>query len=163
MYQYPSGGQESVAPQRPPAPPSVQTAVKFMYAGAALSAIGLIIGLVTIHSLRAAILKRDPNYSTSQVHGAEVALVGGIVLVAIIGVGLWLWMAWANGRGKSWARIVASVLFAINTLDLVLSLSQPHAVLSLLFQILIWLAGLGAIVFLWRSESSSYFSAGRIA
>ena len=163
MYQYPSGGQEPVAPQRPSAPPSVLTAVKFMYAGAALSAVGLIIGLLTVHSVRAAVLKKYPHYTSAQVHSVEVAVVGGVVLVALIGIGLWLWMAWANGRGKNWARNVAPVLFGINTLDLLLSVSRPHAVLSLLLSLLTWLAGLGAIVFLWRSESSAYFSAGRTA
>jgi UDP-N-acetylmuramyl pentapeptide phosphotransferase/UDP-N-acetylglucosamine-1-phosphate transferase len=113
--------------------------------------------------VRAAGLKKYPHSTSAQVHSVEVAVVGGVVLVALIGIGLWLWMAWANGRGKNWARIVATVLFGINTLDLLLSVSRPHAVLSLLLSLLTWLAGLGAIVFLWRSESSAYFSAGRTA
>ena len=161
MYQYPTGGGQEPLPQRPAAPPSVLTAVKFMYAGAALSALGFIISLVTVSSVRTAIRKADPSYTSAQIHTAEIAVVGGAVLVGLIGVGLWLWMAWANGRGRSWARIVASVLFAINTLDLFLSLARPHAVLGLVFSLLVWLAGLGAIVFLWRSESSAYFSASK--
>lgn len=161
MYQYPTGGGQGPLPQRPAAPPSVLTAVKFMYAGAALSALGFIISLVTVSSVRTAIRKADPSYTSAQIHTAEIAVVGGAVLVGLIGVGLWLWMAWANGRGRSWARIVASVLFAINTLDLFLSLARPHAVLGLVFSLLVWLAGLGAIVFLWRSESSAYFSASK--
>ena len=48
MYQpYPSGGQPA-EPLRPPAPAPVLTAVKLMYAGAAVSAAGLIIGLALV-------------------------------------------------------------------------------------------------------------------
>lgn len=38
--------------------------------------------------------------------GVTVGIVSGIVGGAI-GVGLWILMAWANGKGKTWARIVA--------------------------------------------------------
>lgn len=158
MYQYPSGGGQEPVPQRAAAPPSIQTAVRFMYAGAALSAIEFIIAFVTIGSYRSAIRKADPNYTASQVHSAEVVIVGTAVVVGLIGIGLWLWMAWANGRGQRWARIVSTVLFALSTLDLVGALARPHSVLGLLFSLLVWLAGLGAIVFLWRADSSAYFS-----
>ena len=48
MHQpYPSSGQPA-GPLRPPAPAPVLTAVKLMYAGAAVSAVGLIIGLALI-------------------------------------------------------------------------------------------------------------------
>ena len=48
MYQpYPSSGQP-IEPLRPPAPTSVLTAVKLMYAGAAVSAVELITGLALI-------------------------------------------------------------------------------------------------------------------
>ena len=48
MYQpYPSGGQ-SAEPERPPAPAPVRTAVKLMYAGAAVWTVVLISALVLI-------------------------------------------------------------------------------------------------------------------
>jgi hypothetical protein len=46
-------------------------------------------------------------------------------------------------------------------LFLVLSLARPHASLGLVFNLLVWLAGLGAVIMLWRSESSAYFSQPR--
>jgi len=160
MYQpYPTGGQGPVAPPEAPAPPPVQNAVKLMYAGAALSAIEIIIGLTTIGSLRTAIHDAYPNYSESQIHTAEVAGIAIAVVIGAIAIGLWLWMAWANGRGRSWARIVASVLFALNTIDLLTLVARPHSVISLVLAILVWLAGLGAIYFLWQRESSAYFQA----
>ncbi len=159
MYQpYPSGGQMP-EPQRPGPPQPIQMAVKLMYAGAALSAVDLIVGLLTIGSLKTAIRKADPTFTSSQIHTAEVGLVGFAVFFGLVGIGLWLWMAVANNRGKSWARIVGTVLFGLNTLFLVLSLVRPHASVGLVFSLVVWLAGLGAVVLLWRPESSQYFTA----
>jgi hypothetical protein len=42
----------------------------------------------------------------------------------------------------------------------VLNLARAAVSLSLVFVILIWLIGLGAIVLLWRRESSQFFAAG---
>jgi len=134
-------------------------AVRFMYAGAALSAIEIIIGLTTIGSLKSAIRSQYPHYTTSQIHTAEVAGVVVAVVIGAIAIGLWLWMAWANGRGRNWARIIATVLFAFNTVDLLTLVARPHSAISLVFALLVWLVGLGAIFFLWQRESTAYFQA----
>ena len=39
-----------------------------------------------------------------------------LVVVGLIGVGLWLWMAQKNKAGKNWARITSTVFFALDTL-----------------------------------------------
>ncbi len=88
-----------------------------------------------------------------------MAGVAVAVVIGAIAIGLWLWMAWANGRGKNWARIIATVLFAFNTIDLLTLLARPHSAISLVLALLVWLAGLGAIFFLWQRESSAYFRA----
>lgn len=159
MYQpYPSSTGEPPEPQRPPVPNSVQTAVKLMYAGAALSLIELIVGLITIGSVRSAIRKAFPHYTASQLHAAEVTSVAVGVVVGLISIGLWVWMARANGAGHNYARITGTVFFGLNTLFLLLSLARPHASLGLIFNILVWLVGLGAVIMLWRKESAPYFS-----
>ena len=160
MYQpYPSGAQMPDQPQRPVAPAPVQMAVKLMYAGAALSGISLILFLATISSLKSAIIKKYPHYTASHVHSLQNQEIIGAIIAGLIAIGLWIWMARANGAGKSWARILASVFFGLSTLQLLVSLAQPYAVLGLLFSLVVWLAGLGAIVLLWRKESGSYFAA----
>lgn len=158
MYQpYPSGSQ--MPEQRPVAPAPVLMAVKLMYVGAALQAIGLALTAATIGSFKSAVLKQHPLYTTSQLHTAErAALIAGI-FSGLVAIGLWIWMARANGAGKKWARIVASVLFGINTLDLLSSAVQVHTGVELAFGGLVWLAGLGAIILLWRGESSQYIAA----
>jgi hypothetical protein len=158
MYQpYPSSAGEPPGPQQPSAPNSVQTAVKLMYAGAALSLVELIVGLITIGSVRSAIRKAFPHYTASQLHAAEVTSVAVGVVVGLISIGLWVWMARANGAGHNYARITGTVFFGLNTLFLLLSLARPHAGLGLVFNILVWLVGLGAVIMLWRKESGPYF------
>jgi hypothetical protein len=157
MYQpYPTSGQPQ-EPQPTQPPGSVLNAVKLMYAGAALSAVGIIISLVTISSLKTAIQARDPNFTTTQLHAAEGVAVGSVVIGGLIAIGLWLWMAWANGKGRNWARILSSVLFGVNTLDLLLSIAQPHAAIGLVFSLVVWLVGLGAIVLIWSKQSAPFY------
>ena len=162
----PSG--QPTAPLRPSAPAPVLTAVKLMYAGAAVSVAGLIIGLALIivdidvaargqflgHSLAA----QKPLVIT-------VWMVFGLVVIA-----LWLWMARANGQGRTWARIVSTVLFGLASLQLPGGFTKPvsHAgfgatVLyyggTVLF-VAAWLVGAAAVWLLWRPASSAFFKQG---
>jgi hypothetical protein len=159
MYQpYPSGSQMPEQP-RPAAPAAVLMAVRLMYVGAGLSVVQLIVGLLSIGSLKAAILRDHPGYTTAQLNDAKASLLAAAVLFGVVAVGLWVWMARANGAGKGWARIVASVLFVLGTIDLVGTAGQAHAVASLAFGVLVWVAGVGAIILLWRGDSRRYFAA----
>ena len=157
MYQpYPSTDQP-VEPDKPPAPQSVLNAVKLMYAGAVVSAISLIISLVSIGGTKDAIRKARPSLTAAQVNQLNTFIIALAVVSGVIGVALWLWMARKNGQGKNWARILSTVLFGLATLDMFGVLSQPKTVLGLVFPVLTWLIGLGAIVFLWRKESTEFF------
>jgi hypothetical protein len=157
MYEpYPAAGP---APDpRPTQPPrSVLNAVRLMYAGAALELIALIIAVATRASLKVAIVARHPLYGPAQVHQAEVARAVPLVIGALIAIGLWLWMAWANNRGKNWARVLSAVFFGINTLDLFISFFVVRATATMIVGVVIWLVGLMAIVLLFREESVPFF------
>jgi hypothetical protein len=153
---YPSAGQP-VQSERPPAPQSVLNAVKLMYAGAVVSAISLILSLTTTGSLKSAIRKHYPHYDTAQVNHLYNQIIVAAIVSAVIGILLWLIMAYTNGKGMGWARIVSCVLFAFNTIGLIAFFRQPETVVSLIFEVLVWLVGLGAIYFLWRPDSSAFF------
>ena len=156
MYQpYPSAGQ-APEPARSEPPPSVVQAVRLMYAGAVVSAVSLVVGLATTGSLRTALHKSNPSLTPSQLHTAQTALVVGSVIIGLIGIGLWVWMARTNQAGKSWARIVAAVLFGLDTLFLLLGVARAGS--GTLVSILTWLIGGGAVILLWRKESSEYFA-----
>jgi hypothetical protein len=157
MYQpYPSGGQP-VEPLRPAAPAPVLTAVKLMYAGAAVSTVSLIISLTDIGGSKAAIRKAKPTLTVAQVNQLNTFIITLAIVSGLVGIGLWLWMARANGQGKSWARIVSTVLFCLATLDLVGVFGEPKTALSLVFPLLTWLVGLAAVYLLWRPASTAFF------
>ena len=161
MYEnYPStdaGGQLPETPTERPLPTSVQTAVRLMYAGAIISGLSFILGLVTIGSVRHTLEKDYPSYSASKISSLVNAEIAIVVVAGIIGVGLWLWLAWANKRGKNWARITGTVLFVLYTIDLILVAARSASGVSTVFAIVTWLVGLGATIMLWRRDSTAYF------
>ena len=168
MYQpYPGSDQPPAqsgqfdAPVRPPIPQSVTRAVQVMYLGAIASLVGIIIELLTRHSLRTYISdhatrngKRLTAVQVADTYHAELVV---LVVVGLIGVGLWIWMAQMNKAGKNWARITSTVLFGIETLTVLEALRGPRKIIDLVFPILTWLVGLAAIWFLWQRESSAFF------
>jgi hypothetical protein len=158
----PSAGQMP-EPVHPGPPPSVVMAVRLMYTGAVVSALSLIVGLATVGSFRASIRtslhKANPKVTPAQVHNIETIFVVGSVGFQVISIGLWVWMALMNKAGKSWARIVAIVLFGLNTLSLLLGVARTGAASGILVSVLIWLIGLGAVIYLWRRDASEYFTA----
>jgi len=157
MYEpYPAAG--PVPASQPIQPPrAVLNAVRLMYAGAALELLALIIAVATRASLKVAILVRHPLYNPAQVHHAEAARAVPLVVGALIAIGLWLWMAWANSRGRNWARVLSAVFFGINTFDLFISFFVVRATATTVIGFVIWLVGLVAIVLLFSKESAAFF------
>ena len=165
MHQpYPSSGQ-LVGPLRPLAPAPVLTAVKLMYAGAAVSAVYLIILLAIVIGDTKAVHASWNGHRLATAPAITLGIVPGLVVIA-----LWLWMARANRQGRNWARILSTVLFGLATLQLIKLISdlpQPvsHAGfgatvlnygVTALFAA-VWLVGAAAAWLLWRPASSAFF------
>jgi hypothetical protein len=147
-----------VAPAVLQPPKSVQTAVRLMYAGAILTAVGIVIdGLYVVfsNSLRTS----HPHATAAQIHATKEALIVALAFSGLIEIGLWIFVARANRAGMKWARIVAAVFFGIYTVYQAYSLPQGATVADIITTSLIWLAGLAATYFLWQRESTSYFNA----
>ena len=142
MYQpYPGGDQppqqsgqlgQSGAPVPMPIPQSVTRAVQVMYLGALASLVGIIIELLTRHSLRTFIAdhatRNGKRLTATQVADTYHAELVVLVVVGLIGIGLWIWMAQSNKAGKNWARITSTVFFAIDTLGAIGGLAGGCAV-----------------------------------
>ena len=154
---YPSAGRmPGPVPSEPP--PSVVMAVRLMYAGAVVSALSLIVGLATVGSLRNSLHKAQPKLTPAQLHDLQTVVIVGSIFIGVVSIGLWIWMALMNKAGRPWARIVATVLFGLDTLFLLLGVARAGAAAGTLVSILTWLIGLGAIIYLWRKDASAYFS-----
>ncbi len=129
-----------------------------MYAGAIVSAITFVLGIVTVGSTRTALKKAYPKYTAHQISQVLTADVIIGIVVGLLSVGLWVFLARACQRGRNWARIIGTVLFALDTLLILLSVSRFKGGVAVLVDLVIWLIGLAAIVLLWRKESSAFFA-----
>jgi hypothetical protein len=148
----------------PQSAPTVRAAVRLMHAGAAISAVYLIISLAIIIGGNKAGHATLNGHRLTAVQASHlypliitVAIASGLVVIAP-----WLWMARANGQGRNWARTLSTVLFGLATLELISVL--PQSVISvgltglgLTFWAPTWLVGLAAVWLLWRPASSAFF------
>jgi hypothetical protein len=139
-------------------PPSIRLAVRLMWLGAALSVLGIFFSLAQRDETRDLIADANPSYSESQLDTETDAAMTRAVVGALIAAGLWLLMAQTNGKGRPWARIVATVLGAINGLFLLLflvaglltGLGVVSALASLVLAVTI-------LMLLYRPESNRYY------
>jgi hypothetical protein len=169
--QYPGGGEMPAAPPKPPPPDTVQNAFRLMLAGAALQVIGIISAVAQIGTIRSMI--RDRVAERSDASSVDVPTlvnvsIATVVVVGLIGAGVWIWMAFANRAGKNWARITSTVFFGIATLSLLsnlavrasdstMSVGSSGTTVGTVLNVLMWLVGLATIIFLWHRRSGPYF------
>jgi hypothetical protein len=149
----PSSGQPA-SPLRLSAPEPVLDAVKLMYGGAAGTVVQLIIALFFIGDIKVYHLTALGHHlTTAQLSHLRPLIITLVIAVALVLVGLWLWMARAVGQGRSWARILSTVLFGLATLEL----TGIHGIAQLFWAMLTWLTGLVAVWLLWRPASTAFF------
>jgi hypothetical protein len=144
-------------------PASIATAVKLMYVGASLSLISALSILFLRDTFRAAVVKAAstarPPMTSTQVDAAVNIGIAAAVISGVLGAGLWLWMAYANGKGRKWARIVATVFFGLSVLSALSSVLQHGPAVSLALSVLTLVLGAYTIYLLYRPESSQYYAA----
>jgi hypothetical protein len=158
MYQPYQGSDTQLPPtQRPPAPASVRTAVRAMYAGAVASLLGIVVDILTTGATRTAIARKSPHLTASQVTSTQHVLIAGFIAGGVIAAVVWIVLARSCQAGRGWARITGTALFALATVDTFAGLTAPIAALARIWALVVWLAGLTAVVFLWRRASSAFF------
>src|ERR1700749_2289708 len=98
-----------------------------MYAGAAFSVLSAVLDGVWIRGSVAPVFVRDleaQNPASNLPDAATLTsdigagVIAGVVILAVIMVSLWLWMAWKNRTGRNWARIVSTVFFGLSCTSL---------------------------------------------
>jgi hypothetical protein len=153
---YPSAPPVPLTPPPVPAPTSVMTAVRLMYAGAAFTALEAV-GIIVV---AAALIKK---HSTTIATTGHTTSLGGVVAITIffslIEIGLWLGIAQACRNGRNWARVTGTVLFGLHTLGFLGVITNAHSGLALtkLLTTIGWLIACGAVVFLWQRPSGEFF------
>ena len=138
-----------------PRPRSVRAAVRLMLAGAVAELAGLITVLVTSGAVRAAVAARDP----AAMHALMVHQVSAMVGCPIA-IGLWVWLASANGKGKDWARMLSGACFGVCTLTVLGLLAQhaaTHAPADVIAAAVVWAIGLASVVLIFTPAAGRYY------
>jgi hypothetical protein len=151
--------QSLAGPATPPA--TVQRAIMLVYGGAATTTVYLIAALATMGSLKSALVSANKAakhpLTASQINGEATGYIIYVIFVAVVAIVLWLWMARMNGQGKNWARVTATVLFCLWTVNTFGTITETRLILALVFPVIAWLFGLGAVFLLWRPDSTAFF------
>jgi hypothetical protein len=135
-------------------------------------------------SLFTTIEAADASGSGSQmpIGGIKDLILVSSVVVGIVAVLIWLWIAWKNRAGRNWARVVATVFFALSCLGLpelltggrlstmpstftatdgatiaLPPLAMPAWVIAACA--VNWLLGLAIVILLWQRAASQYYNA----
>ncbi|MGH3415371.1 MAG: hypothetical protein ACRDVE_03280 [Actinocrinis sp.] len=170
---YPQPGQYPAYPQYPgsfgqaPLPKTVRNAFYLMLSGAVLRLISGIVTLASVSKLRDRIRSNQPDFTPAQIDNAVHAGEAFVVISIVIGMGLWIWMAFANKRGANWARITGTVFFGVECLGLVIGLAASgssglaatkDSAFGTVLSVIEWVIGLAAVILLWNKQSAPHFS-----
>jgi hypothetical protein len=152
-----------IRPGAPRSRPTVFWAVRLMALCALLELGALATVLLTRSDLSSTIARHFPAYSASHidtlVNGHALSVAIGAPTAAIV----WLWLAWANGRGHRWARPLFGVLFALTSVSLLVAVSQQAATLApadLIAGAVLWLVALIALALILNPASDGHYARG---
>jgi hypothetical protein len=141
-------------------PNSIRTAVRLMWVGAAIAVISALTPLAMAGTIRDRVRDNNPDFTKSQVDSAVAAFTAFSIIIGAIAVALWLWMAYTNGQGRSWARVVATVFGALGIIfGLVGLVIQDATALARVLNVVQLVLAITILVFLWQSSSSAYYEA----
>ena len=140
---------------RPGQPRTVFTAIRLMWAGALAEVAVAITTLVTLGSVRAAVVHAYPPAWPSVQH----QLIGTAAEAPLV-IGLWLWMAWANGRGKNRGRAAAAVFSGLDSLAVLAAMSAgafTYALADIAVGIVQCLITLAVVFLVFNPASSRHY------
>lgn len=145
-------------------PPAIVRAVQLMWAGAVVSVLSVVVGFITYGAFQDAVTDQlraeDAEVSQDVIDTAIAVGITFVIATGLIGVGLWLWMAWKNGQGRAWARIVATVLGGLNVLFTLLGFaggqSEPF---TLVLSVVNLALAATILTLLWKKESTAFYDA----
>jgi hypothetical protein len=142
-------------------PRPVRNAVRIMCLGAVLTLAVLVTILVTLGGVRSAAAH---DIDATQWPTVMLTQAGPWLVGAPIGAGVWLWLAWANGRGCHWARSAFVVFFGVLTIVVFFGLGEglgedalPYTWADVIAATVLWLAGLAAVLLISSETASPYY------
>jgi Domain of unknown function (DUF1707) len=149
-------------PASVPKPTAVRDAVWHMRAGAVLTLAVAVTVVLTLGSVRSGYVQ-DPE--AGPWHTFMLTQIVPGLASAPIGAGVWLWLAWANGRGYHWARPAFAALFGLLTIVLLFGLGEggaskvalPSTWPDVIAAAVLWLVALAAMLLIFSQTASPYY------
>jgi hypothetical protein len=173
---YPAMPATYAVPGKPPRPPIPQAALRSYYAilaGALLSFLNIFLVFTEIGSIRSQVRSQYPDFTADRISTLVNLEVAAVVVFGVVGVLLWLWMAWKIRTGRHWARVLSSVFFGIDLLSLLVgglhfnadetsgsqttTATVTEPTLGLIFGWLSVVVGLYALVMFWQKSTAPFF------
>jgi hypothetical protein len=142
---------------RPPRP--VFAAIRLMCVGAVLELAVCCTLIATSGDIHAAILRRYPALTAAEWHSVA-ASISVSEIGSPIAAGLWLWLAWANWRGRDWGRFGYIALFLFTTVGVLVNLGQGSAVVAPAAMAVaggLWLVGAAAMALICSPRSAPHY------
>jgi len=145
----------------PPLP--VRAAALLMCLGAVLTLADAATVLVTLGGVRAAAVQ-DVDFAGGRWHIFVLTVIVPALASTPIVAGVWLWLAWAIGRGYAWARAAFGVFFGLVTTGWLIVLATgggrdatSYTWPGLLATTAVWLVGLVAMPLIFTQEASPHY------
>jgi hypothetical protein len=146
---------------RPPRP--VRIAARLMCLGAVLTLAAAATVVLTLGSVRSAAVQ-DVDFTGGRWHIFVLTMIVPALASAPIGAGVWLWLAWAIGRGYRWARPAFLALFGALSLVLFFGASEGGGDDALavtwpdvLAVTALWAVGLAAVLLIFSTAASPHY------
>jgi heme A synthase len=108
--------------------------------------------------LRDALDGQSLDLTASELDSLINAMIGVMVVVGLVTTGLWILMARTNRDGKSWARVLATILGAIAILIGLLGMLQVDLI-GLVMNLALVVLSAWILVLLYRRESTEFYNA----
>jgi hypothetical protein len=139
---------------------TVRTAIRLMYLGALLELGVLAVVAATAGRLHSAILAHDHGYTVAQWHAELHQHIVPLEIAAPLAACVWVWLAWANGRGHAWARVLFLVFAGITTASLLSGLAGgafTYAPDDAVAGIVLCVVALAAVALIFNGRSRPYY------
>lgn len=155
MEPFPATPEMTPMPQgKGPAPESVRTAVKLIWASIALSIVSTIVTFALLDDVIDSALEGTSGLDRD---AARTGAVVGAVVGLIISVALAALFAYFISKGANWARIVYTVLVGLGILLGMLGLLAAQPAILLLLTVASLVLSVAIVFFLYRPDSNTYF------
>jgi len=116
-----------------------------------------VVTLLTVDSIKEQVRTASPTLDQSMVDTAAGVAIGAAIFFGIIGIGVWILLAFQVRAGKNWARIVTFVFAGLGLLIGLASFAQPSSAFSHVLLLLAVATDITLIVLLTRGPSAEFF------